>query len=467
MELWMAFWYCAKSMRPVFRKEATFSWFVLALAGMCIAPEHTGVTSIIRALGLNPVRYHCLLNFFHTESWSVSGLTSVWVAWVLRVFGSFKVNGRLVLIADGIKVAKEGQKMPGVKSLHQESNSNSKREYIMGHSFQCVALLFATASSAWAIPLASRIHEGLKFSNRDRRTLHNKLASLVAEILRFMPTPSIYLVGDAYYASKTIAAWLLNNNHHIVTRVKSNAVANLPATARTGSRGRPRKYGKKLSLKQLFRERALFSTIASPFHKEENVAIQYRCMDLLWKPLGRVVRFVLVVHPNQGTWILMTTDLELDPTEVIQLYGFRPRIEASFKQAVHTIGTYAYRFWMKSHDRIKRGMGTQYLHRKSQGYRDAVHRKIEAIERYVAVGIVAQGLMQYLSIFFGAEVWKTFRSWLRTMPSAGYPSEQSVSLALVSALPEFLASKGRCHALQKILTKHYDHRIAPRYMRAA
>jgi hypothetical protein len=462
MDLWMAFWYCANSMRSAFGKKAAFNWFVITLAGLCISSEHSGVTSIIRALGLKPQCYHSLLNFFHSDAWSVSSLTSTWVAWVLRVLGGFKVNGRLVLIVDGIKIPKEGQKMPGVKSLHQESSSNAKREYIMGHFFQCVSLLYATATGAWAIPLASRIHEGLKFTNRDKRTLHNKLASLVAEILQFMPAARTYLVGDAYYACKTISSWLLSNNHHIVTRVKSNTVAHLPASPRTGGRGRPRKYGKKISLKQMFQERNRFHN-----HKEGDVTIKFRCLDLLWKPLGSIVRFVLVIHPSEGTWILMTTDLTLTPEEVIKLYAFRPRIEASFKQAVHTIGTYAYRFWMKSHKRIKRGMGTQHLHRQTQEYRDAVNRKVEAIERYVAIGLVAQGLMQYLSIFFAAEVWKSFRSWLRTMPSAGHPSEQSVSQALISALPELLASKRRCSALKKILTEHYDDRIAPPYMRAA
>jgi len=62
--------------------------------------------------------------------------------------------------------------MPAVKSLHQQSASNSKPEFIMGHSFQAISLLVQGASGhVAAVPLTSRIHEGLVFSNRDSRTL--------------------------------------------------------------------------------------------------------------------------------------------------------------------------------------------------------------------------------------------------------------------------------------------------------
>jgi hypothetical protein len=45
-------------------------------------------------------------------------------------------QGYRIFIADGLKVPKEGKKMPAVKALHQESQDNSKPAFIMGHSFQ-------------------------------------------------------------------------------------------------------------------------------------------------------------------------------------------------------------------------------------------------------------------------------------------------------------------------------------------
>jgi len=70
--------------------------------------------------------------------------------------------------------------MPGVKSLHQESGSNSKAEFIMGHSLQAVSLLVRGAATAFALPVAARIHEGVVWSARDQRTLLVVGALLIA-----------------------------------------------------------------------------------------------------------------------------------------------------------------------------------------------------------------------------------------------------------------------------------------------
>jgi hypothetical protein len=111
----------------------------------------------------------------------VATLTQLWQKTLQRLLRRrwVRVNGRRVALVDGIKRPKEGRKMPGVKSLHQESRCNAKASFIMGHSLQAVALLAQAAGVYLAVPVAARIHEGVVWSNRDRRTLLDKLGALL------------------------------------------------------------------------------------------------------------------------------------------------------------------------------------------------------------------------------------------------------------------------------------------------
>ena len=131
------------------------------MAGLTVRTDLLGVTSIVRALGLHERFYDNLLDHFHTTGVRLDKMSALWARVVLRLFPHpLQVNGRLVLVGDGIKVPKSGRKMPAVKLLHQESESNTKPEYIMGHSLQAVSVLVQAAKSVLAVPLAIRIHEG-------------------------------------------------------------------------------------------------------------------------------------------------------------------------------------------------------------------------------------------------------------------------------------------------------------------
>jgi hypothetical protein len=150
---------------------------ILVLAGFSCRPERAGVTSLVRLFGFGHRGYRRFLHLFHSRALELDALTACWVRLCLRLFQPVAVGERLVCLADGIKAPKEGRKMPAVKRLHQQSASNSKPEYIMGHSFQAVSLLIrGLAGHVASVPLVSRIHEGLVWSNRDTRTLLDKLA---------------------------------------------------------------------------------------------------------------------------------------------------------------------------------------------------------------------------------------------------------------------------------------------------
>lgn len=455
MQLWLNWFSVVWQLKGAFSRTRTFTWFVIVLIGFSIRHDMLGVTSIIRATGLDEKYYDNLLDFFHSKAVKTDVLTSVWTQLAFKIFSPVLVNGRYVLCADGIKVAKEGKKMPGVKRLHQESESNKKAEYIMGHSCQAIGLVVNALSSFFCVPLACRIHEGVVFSNRDKRTLLDKMIIL----FNSLGVPySCYFVADAYYASRKTIAGLVKNGHHLVSRMKTNAVAYYPLVPITENRpvGRPKKYGKRIKLWALFQHKEKMSEIQSPVYGEKNVTLLCRSIDLLWKPTASLIRFILVIHPHRGQFILMTTDLSAEPVDVIKMYGLRFKIEVSFKQAVYTLGTYGYHFWSKDMKPIKGKSGNQYLHRESDEYRTAIRRKLAAYHNYIQVSIIAQGLLQYLSAASPKLVWSSFGSWLRTIRPGICPSEMVTAMAMRNTFSIFLVS---CHDypdFTKFLAEHLD-----------
>ena len=455
MMLWRQWWRWSSPLRCACARERTFMWMLVILAGFCVRDDLLGVTSFVRSLGLQAMCYDRMLDFFHSPALDLKVLTKTWAELVVNMHpGLLRCNGRMVLVGDGIKVAKSGKKMPAVKRLHQSSESNSKAPYIMGHSCQAVSILAGALQSVVAIPLAARIHEGLVFSNRDKRTQLDKMIGLLNGLDLHAP---FYFVADAYYASRKIVLPLLAAGNHLVTRVRSNAVAYFPApTPKRRKRGRPKVYGSKIALKSLFDEPGAMRAIDSPVYGERGVQLRIRTLDLLWRPVGILIRFVAVAHPTRGNCILMTTDLTLDPVDVIRLYGYRFKIEVAFKQSIHVLGAFLHHFWMKNMTPLKRNDGNQYLHRKTAQYRQDIRRKMDAYHRFMQLGLIAQGIMLALSTTVPELVWRHFGSWMRTIRPGICPSERIVAMALRNTFPDFLADSACAAKLTKFIRQRLD-----------
>jgi hypothetical protein len=264
-------------------------------------------------------------------------------------------------------------------------------------------------------------------------------------------------VADAYYASRKIVLPLLRMGWHLVTRVRHNAVAYHPAPApEKRRRGRPKQYGEKIKLATLFDDTDAMQILDSPIYGERGVKLCVWTADLLWRPVGILVRFVAVRHPTRGRVILMTTDLNLSPLDVIRLYGYRFKIELAFKNALHVVGAFLYHFWMRAMTPITRKAKDQYLHRKTAAYRDAVRRKLDAYHRFIQLGLIAQGILLALATTAPQLVWASFGSWLRTIRPGIAPSEAVTAIALRNTLPHLLADDSPAPDLAKFIQQRLD-----------
>ncbi len=117
MLLWSHWWLIVSRLRPACSRQRTFLWLVVTLAAMAVR----------RDLGLKSACYGCRLDFFHRPALCVDALARTWVRVVLATHpGVQRINGRLVLLADGLKKSKAGRKIPAVKCLHHAPDSNAQ-----------------------------------------------------------------------------------------------------------------------------------------------------------------------------------------------------------------------------------------------------------------------------------------------------------------------------------------------------
>jgi len=449
MKLWNTWYHLVKPLQHCCSRKHTFYWLITIIIGFTIKFDFLGITSIARGVGLLPNYYTCMLNFFSSSAIDLNRLLMLWIQLIFEKFnGIVTLNGRYLIIADGIKVAKEGRKMPGVKWLHQESESNSKAEYIMGHSLQAVAVVVKGVFNYFAVPITAKIHEGVCFEADDNRTLLDKIFMLLMELN--LPG-TFYFIADKYYCSGRLMKQLVNKGIHMITMMKKNAVAYYPVTEEKKERGRPKKYGSRVKLFDLFDSNMVFTKATMPGNNQ--LTIEYGVVKLLWRPLGDFAQFVLVKHPIRGHSIAMSTDLTLEALDIIFSYSLRFKIEVLFKQAIHTIGTFMYRFWLKAMQPIKRESSDQQLQMASTLFKEKVKKKLNAYHLFIQLGLIAQGLLQYLSIYHYRSVWRSFGTWLRTIRDTTLPSEKVVAMSLSRTYIQFLADESKATNFKKFIKK--------------
>jgi hypothetical protein len=139
---------------------------------------------------------------------------------------------------------------------------------------------------------------------------------------------------------------------------------------------------------------------------------------------------VLTQLPNGNRIILISTDTGLTGVQVIEAYGWRFKIEVTFRTLIQVLSGFAYRFWVQSMETAARWPQDLYLADYPQAFQVKVARKVEAFERFINLNAIAMGILQVLALELPHQVWQHFPGWFRTVPQHGYPSEQMVRRAI-------------------------------------
>jgi hypothetical protein len=447
--------------RAVFRRQVPFGWFVLTVWALLLHFDGSGLTSVIRSFGLASCEYYSLLHFFHSSAFETQALCAQWRELLGRQAPLLRLVEKPVYVVDGLVCAKAGKKMPGVKSLHQASEDNSKAEFVMGHFWGALSLLTQVGSRIFATPLRFALQDGLKSSPAQKDTHITRMRQVVVSSAGEVGT----VLADCQYACRPILEGLRKAGFHLISRVRLNAVAYEPAPKHTRRRrGRPKKYGKKVQLKALFDRRELFRSVEVELYGEKQPALLHEAV-VYWQ--RTLVKLVLAMDGKGRKAIFLSTNTQLSAEAIVVAYGWRFKIEVSFRALVERLVAFCYRFWMKGMEKRKRGAGTQYLHRAGEEYRANVARKVEAYERFVNLAAIGLGLLQLLALQHAEAVWARLPLWFRTLRKEAGPSEHIVRVTLQAEMASIFASNEPGSLLAKILATRAKADLPPHPLKVA
>lgn len=328
------------------------------------------------------------------------------------------MDGKNVFAGDHTKTVKDARRMPQVETLHQDSETQSKPTFFRGHHWACVGLILKAGKIFFCAPLEAEIH-----GERLRESRATRIVNMAGEIVNSAGFPA-YLVLDAFFAAGTVFKTAANygGSLHIITRAKKNITAHCdPPPRKSASRGRPKIYGEQLKLMNLFDSSEVkFDAVAAIVYRQSE-AIRCLVLDLFWKPAKRKLRFLLV-ESSHGRIILMTSDLAMTVEDAIALYSRRVTIESLFNVLKNVLGGMKYHFWSKYLTPASRRPTKNKSQKQISSKPQKTEFTLAAIEKFVAVQLVALGSLQLLACLYGSEILASARCWLRT-PSPDIQSE--------------------------------------------
>ena len=258
---------------------------------------------------------------------------AVWQALLAALTTLFEPAVWHVVIDDTV-VERVSAKAPGSLIHHDHSAKPNRSRFLRGQGWLCLAAVVEHGWRVGAVPLMLRLVR--RGTNRGKLRSARFLLRLLGQRLG-----RVRLLLDAWFMRARLIEAALADGHTVIGRVRRDlALYAVPRPPRRRRRGRPRKYGQRLTRAEVE---------ALPVHRSARIlygkleVVRYRTCRVAARFLkGRVVRAVWVElerpdRPSEER-LLVCTDPDLPATEVITSYAKRWSVEPLFAAIKHGWG---------------------------------------------------------------------------------------------------------------------------------
>ena len=308
--------------------------FARLMTGWVLCTTRKTVTGILPFADPWAKRAHDAYHRFLPDArWSMAALWKLLANILIHAFGR---NGILILALDDTLFHRSGRNVNGAGWWRDAVRSTHKHTvYAWGLNLVVLTLQIQPpwGGEPLGLPINMRVHR------KHGPTLIESATQMIHDVRHWFPQRAFRVVADGFYATlagKDMDAVTL------ISRIRRDAnLYDLPPQRRKKQRGRPRKRGKKL---------AKLEKMAAHIHNWKTVTFRQRGQTVkrrvytrvvLWYAVSRKpILLVISRDPNgkEKDDFFFTTDVTMDPADVLACYADRWAIEDTFKNTKQFLG---------------------------------------------------------------------------------------------------------------------------------
>lgn len=321
--------------------KPTFTYFVGFIFSLLIGQSRKCLTHIADTCIFVDKSLSGWHRFLSTFQWDLSEVIESMIDLLLSELGdSLSYAGHLLLAVDPTMVKKVKGKMSGVQKWRQNSTHPDKQ--VIGHQWVIAGFLARVKHQWHCLPVISRLISGK--SNPSHFVVDTQgnaqpmgiIAAVLAAVFfvkNSVKAKPLCVVADAFFSKANFINPLVEQGITLVTRLRHDAVGFLPPFY--CGRGRPPKRGKCIKLAKCFNQMQRQTTTACLYGKQ--CQVQYLVIDLFLRDVKRKVRVVIADGTNRPI-LLVSTSLDLSPTQILEIYAARFSIEIAIRELKQHFG---------------------------------------------------------------------------------------------------------------------------------
>ncbi|HJX26356.1 MAG TPA: transposase [Thermoanaerobaculia bacterium] len=342
---------------PLFT-EPTVHHALRLVEGAILTVGRRTVASALRSLGLQDdphfQNYHRVLS---RARWSCRRAAKILL---LRLVDTFAPDGPLVFGLDDTIERRWGEKIQE-RGVYRDPLRSSRTHFVKASGLRWASLMLLTripwAQRIWALPVLTVLAPSERFSQRNRRrhkTVVDWARQMILQIRRWLPEREMIAVSDAAYAGQALFDRLRRANVTVVSQIRLDSALYAPPPLRKqGQRGRPRKVGERLpKLRDLLDDPTTSwqRTRISFWYGGSDAELEFTTGTAVWYSRGVPavsIRWVLVRDPSGKLEpkAFASTDVEMDPLEILRHYVSRWSVEVTFEESRRHLGVESQRQW--------------------------------------------------------------------------------------------------------------------------